>query len=1341
MTTPQQKQPIHLSGSVHDPSWNPHNLVSRRLREACNIHASRLSERTTISSSVSSANAPPPTEIYNQVIHPLARASLPRSSCPQPPLDDAITGGGSSVACNVHFSGMNVKLDPLERAAPHRIVVPENEIEDGLVEPRGEMDGTNYGVLWNEQRSATWNAISALATMCDEVEELDKTFESQILPSIVLFSADDYEAPSTYTITPALKKASKKDIFDEDAKAKRESALLARIGKFVPALQLASNGTVRLRRLVKNMVVQLGGCSTPAAVPFYFDRSAAGDENGAGTTSNVLNGEGGNKIDSAADDKGNEDQLGVRGSAAQNKNSFLGEQPPIFGKGVSLIHLGKAIGTALRILIAVDTAIATNTDLQEAWAMYKDVVMEWSEEKRIENIESLERMMVQIEFNILSSRSFIAAIEQNFDPRGRFQSAKFHLHDEIISILLTLYGQYCERINTEYETSERLDCVGVYGLYVLYRHLLPPNLVPDAKLHKSLWSVFPAMCPILELYGPLHFIPREFMMIHAPYEAVKGCSATIHDIRAESASLVLKWDGSFAARVAKIRLDSLGWLASADSELSSTVNSSLSDDDFNLPASIASIERATSCILRGLKIAYSASILLRGQLVSHRSLELNVHFSHMSSILALVEVLKSIEKMLRVRRRAAVLSFQRSTLKMISSNILKRFDRVRSYVDQTSASIELLKSPEKARSVARISACLSALEGVLKGTSSFSPIRRYSAAFSVAACTDPMLFEAFAPDDLRAVEGHIKDLNQISSIEDVLSLVCDCSFLYFYRDLIPNFIELLQHGNVASSTSRLQLLVSALSDPERILKCVKHLDKDVLSGSTLCFYGYEKFVLLVLKEEYVAPICDMIETDLRLAIHAKNAENSKNSSISCVDKRLRSIINAPPIHFCQKQISLKKEVELHLEKIFYNLCTLNLNDCKTYSEMRVLAEERYGLHILDPCLPDGSLELDLDFIDILRDLSSFVSRFNYNMIEQSFVERMPKYGEKYLRTLNVKCTSAALKQHGLGVVASSVNVSYKILAKKFQQFTQFLAADYVKSLLAKEVRWYMHQKNDGNSIYPFERAASLAKEINKQGQTSSGITVLDQCRIFLTEMGNIIAFVRIMRASKRKVLTDQMPFLPSSVDPMLGKIDFFEESGSHAKFEMEVCVTAILNKPDPDYIRAFVNVFKGVVSKSDNSFMNGFFCMVPALCLCWMESSLQGKEMMHKKNITKGGYYVDDGFAVGLSFCLSVLGQVKQYESLNWFKSIQSKYAADEDDLVEKKNAEEVKRNAKISAAKQSSWFVSGTNEKEQDEDYDELTMLKMMRKRLEGNRREMAMLFFSLHGAQSFFKDIRSSS
>ena len=69
----------------------------------------------------------------------------------------------------------------------------------------------------------------------------------------------------------------------------------------------------------------------------------------------------------------------------------------------------------------------------------------------------------------MSYRSFISTIEQNFDPNGRFQAANYNLYLEIYSMINSLYGQYCERINTENKTSERLDCVGVYAMYVLYR--------------------------------------------------------------------------------------------------------------------------------------------------------------------------------------------------------------------------------------------------------------------------------------------------------------------------------------------------------------------------------------------------------------------------------------------------------------------------------------------------------------------------------------------------------------------------------------------------------------------------------------------------------------------------------------------------------------------------------------------------------------------------------------------------------------------------------------------------------------------------------------------------------
>ena len=152
-------------------------------------------------------------------------------------------------------------------------------------------------------------------------------------------------------------------------------------------------------------------------------------------------------------------------------------------------------------------------------------------------------------------------------------------------------------------------------------------------------------------------------MLHAPYKAVKGCSAEVSEIRSEAATNVLKWDGSFRARVAKIRLDALGWVAMADSELSPIVpephsRSEHEDDgdldDEILASSLASIETATSCIFQGLKIAHSASILLRSQLMAHRALGLSYDPEHMISLMSLMEVLKSIEKMLRVRRRSAV---------------------------------------------------------------------------------------------------------------------------------------------------------------------------------------------------------------------------------------------------------------------------------------------------------------------------------------------------------------------------------------------------------------------------------------------------------------------------------------------------------------------------------------------------------------------------------------------------------------------------------------------------------------------------------------------------------------
>jgi hypothetical protein len=79
--------------------------------------------------------------------------------------------------------------------------------------------------------------------------------------------------------------------------------------------------------------------------------------------------------------------------------------------------------------------------------------------------------------------------------------------------------------------------------------------------------------------------------------------------------------------------------------------------------------------------------------------------------------------------------------------------------------------------------------------------------------------------------------------------------------------------------------------------------------------------------------------------------------------------------------------------------------------------------------------------------------------------------------------------------------------------------------------------------------------------------------------------------------------------------------------------------------------------------------LVPAMCLSWMEASLVAKENMHKSGrggIVREVYFTDDGFAMGVSYCLAILKQTKKYNSLHWKKSVEHKLRTDEQELAAK---------------------------------------------------------------------------
>jgi WASH complex subunit 7 len=177
--------------------------------------------------------------------------------------------------------------------------------------------------------------------------------------------------------------------------------------------------------------------------------------------------------------------------------------------------------------------------------------------------------------------------------------------------------------------------------------------------------------------------------------------------------------------------------------------------------------------------------------------------------------------------------------------------------------------------------------------------------------------------------------------------------------------------------------------------------------------------------------------------------------------------------------------------------------------------------------------------------------------------------------------------------------------------------------------------------------------------------------------------------------------------------------------------------------------------------------LVPAMCLSWVEASLQAKESMYKatRNVSRSAllcllllsphplslremYFTDDGFAMGLSYCLAILKQTNKALSLHWFDTVTGKYKKDLSAHQEQQAARALKekKKAERESSKRKSSFMGGVfssskkaavedDEEDQHQDFEEVHSLQLTAKRLEAMRRENDQLFYSMSGAAIFFK------
>mmetsp|Transcript_16267 Transcript_16267/g.37731 ORF Transcript_16267/g.37731 Transcript_16267/m.37731 type:complete len:557 (+) Transcript_16267:293-1963(+) len=324
----------------------------------------------------------------------------------------------------------------------------------------------------------------------------------------------------------------------------------------------------------------------------------------------------------------------------------------------------------------------------------------------------------------------------------------------------------------------------------------------------------------------------------------------------------------------------------------------------------------------------------------------------------------------------------------------------------------------------------------------------------------------------------------------------------------------------------------------------------------------------------------------------------------------------------------------------------------------------------------GSLEFDqgLDVLVIMRHLHVFVARFSYNLNQQNFVERRPDRGSKNLNTISSKSIAASLRQHGLGILSTTVNFTYQFLAQKFKVFSHFLLDEYIRGHLSKERRWFRKHKAESGNLYPHGRALGFAMDIGKLGVLESGRTFLDQFRILITEIGNALGYVRMVRSAGMHHCAEAAQFLPTStsrhadhktkaeeeMEPFkfyqhlaqpggsggaggtggdgvsgggLGQSFWSEGTLAASRTLDTVAQTLGANAGGKDgatdYFKALVQVFQQVLfddsadgnptSEEGTSrpiHLDNFYMIIPSLCLSWIDASCQAKNFMYGKRET-----------------------------------------------------------------------------------------------------------------------------
>ncbi|KPI92659.1 WASH complex subunit 7 [Papilio xuthus] len=939
--------------------------------------------------------------------------------------------------------------------------------------------------------------------------------------------------------------------------------------------------------------------------------------------------------------------------------------------GIQLHYIINNIGELFTIIILLELLIS-RTSLPTKWNNYCKSLKTFAPENLDTYDEKFKAILGAID-NI-TAKIMSDDIVQN-TLHNLLNLRKNNLIGKNCTTVTSEFSQYIkqalfnlEKLLQEKPTTENMyKCIKINSLFVLSSHLFGSS---DKKIFKALVDLN-TKAHSIHIIGTTLWFPEQFLQRYSPSLSSNHGKLSQTMLKARQAYMNAK-KLSLSKDVATLQTISSQWTLNVEELFSNYIK--LNAAEMNLHAKI---------ILEGLEIASTIYHSLLTFLNLHLSLGIPLLKQTLMSLFEIIDILKSVKN-----------AVTRNSNQIINSTTMI----IQHLLFQTASTIQEVKKMlmcDKKYASKKLDelTCIVIAEQAVKG------------AATIERNTATNIALSFVPDTTYVDDTYIKLGTLLEKIQILTQFLnnmdkyCNCSWMLWHLNIIPVYFD--QPFSCQLNALKLKNFFMVFEDCAGLLyRTDKYYDytkiRDILNCATD-----------IIEEKILNNMSQNIETNLRLHTHSHLQLDIVNPFTDDMIKKIFLIANN--LRISNIYMNVVPNVEHYLSKTFYNLTTVVLSDWKTYGEMRQMAKLKFNLSTVQDNLPKQTLEQGLDILEIMRKIHIFVSKYHYNLNNQIFVEKSSN--NKHLNSINIRHIANSIRTHGTGIMNTTVNFTYQFLKNKFFIFSQFMFDEQIKSRLIKDLRYFKENAHSSGNMYLYKHAEKFNKGIKMLGLAEDGQSYLDLFRDLITQIGNAMGYVRMVRSGGRHCCSDATAFLPSLDNKSFKQLcveNSLGDKATEAAENLDNNINDLVSNfvEGTEYFKLLVDVFAPVFRNPKNVHLKNFFIIVPPLTLNFVEHMILSKDKMSKKN-KAGAAFTDDGFSVGVAYILKLLDQDANFESLHWFNSVWS-HIKEEREIIDKQKNQ-------------------GTLQLQQ--------ALALSEKKIKTLEEEFQLLYYSLTSARIFFR------